>query len=303
MSTTTLRAPGARPGALVRRRRLRATGRRKWIGAAFAVPAIALFAAFAIYPMIRVFYISFFDYDLTSSPHWVGLHNYRYLMHSAEFHAALKATGFYLFFTYVPAVLLALLLAVGLDTRLPASGFIRLLYFAPVAMSWVAVSIIWRLVLQTDGLLNTVLHTHVNWLTSDATAQWALVITSIWKETGLFVILFLAGLQRIPPALHEAAALDGAGRIATFRHVTLPLLRPVTAVVCVMAVIRGCQSFSAQVVLTGGSFHTEVINLYVYKTAFESARMGRASAVAVLLFFALLMVTILQLRLFRSKER
>jgi multiple sugar transport system permease protein len=293
----------AAPTVQLTRPGFRATTSRKLIGAAFAVPALLLFGAFAIYPMIRVFYISFFDYDLTSSPRWVGMLNYRYLLHSSEFHAALQATGFYLFFTYVPAVVLALLLAVGLDTRLPGSGVIRLLYFAPVAMSWVAVSVIWRLVMQPDGLLNTVLGLHINWLTSSDSAQWALVITSIWKETGLFVILFLAGLQRIPHELREAAALDGAGSVATFRYVTLPLLKPVTAVVCVMAVIRGCQSFSAQVVLTGGSFNTEVINLYVYKTAFESARMGRASAVAVLLFFALLMVTILQLRLFRSKEQ
>src|SRR3954467_9557720 len=299
MTSTTVRL--ARP----RRPRSRRTvsRRRQLIGAAFAVPAIALFGAFAIYPMVRVFYISFFDYDLTSAPRWIGLHNYRYLLHSEEFHAALQATGFYLLFTYVPSVLLALLLALGLDTRLPGSGFIRLLYFAPVAMSWVAVSVIWRLVLQPDGLLNSVFGSHVNWLTSDNSAEWALVIASIWKETGLFVILFLAGLQRIPDELREAAALDGAGSFATFRFVVLPLLKPVTAVVCIMAVIRGCQSFSAQVVLTGGSFHTEVINLYVYKTAFESARMGRASAVAVLLFFGLLMVTMLQLRLFRSRER
>jgi multiple sugar transport system permease protein len=129
------------------------------------------------------------------------------------------------------------------------------------------------------------------------------VIASVWKETGLFLILFLAGLSKIPKDLREAAALDGAGAFSSFRYVTLPLLKPMSAVVCVMAVIRGCQSFSPQVVLTGGSFKTEVVNLYVYKTAFEDARMGRASAVAVLLFFVLLMVTMLQLRLFRPGDR
>lgn len=282
---------------------VRASTQRKVIGAAFAVPALALFGLFAVYPMIRVFYISLFDYDLTSSPRWVGFDNYEFLWHSEQFHQSLEATGFYLLFTYVPAVLLALLLAIGLDTKLPGSGFIRLLYFAPVAMSWVAISVIWRLLFQPDGLLNRVLGTHTTWLTSTKSAEWALVIASVWKETGLFLILFLAGLSKIPRELREAAALDGAGALRSFRYVTLPLLKPMTAVVCVMAVIRGCQSFSPQVVLTGGSFKTEVVNLYVYKTAFENARMGRASAVAVLLFFALLMVTMLQLRLFRSGER
>jgi multiple sugar transport system permease protein len=283
--------------------KVRASAHRKIIGAVFAVPALALFGLFAVYPMVRVFYISLFDYDLTSPPHWVGFANYGFLWHSEQFHQSLEATGFYLLFTYVPAVLLALLLALGLDTKLPGSGFIRLLYFAPVAMSWVAISVIWRLLFQPDGLLNQVLGTHTPWLTSAKSAEWALVIASVWKETGLFLILFLAGLSRIPRELREAASLDGAGAFRSFRYITLPLLKPMTAVVCVMAVIRGCQSFSPQVVLTGGSFKTQVVNLYVYKTAFENARMGRASAVAVLLFFALLMVTMLQLRLFRSGER
>src|SRR4051794_20304517 len=99
MTSTTVRLPGARRAGS----RRTVSRRRQWIGAAFALPAIALFGAFAIYPMLRVFYISFFDYDLTSAPHWIGLHNYQYLLHSQEFHAALQATGFYLLFTYVPS--------------------------------------------------------------------------------------------------------------------------------------------------------------------------------------------------------
>jgi len=97
-----------------RRLRLAATTRHKWIGAAFAVPALALFGAFAIYPMARVFYISFFDYDLTSSPRWVGLHNYRYLFDSSDFHATVRETLFYVTFTYVPAIVLALVLGVAI---------------------------------------------------------------------------------------------------------------------------------------------------------------------------------------------
>ncbi len=285
------------------RRNPRSVRRGDTVGALLAVPALVLFAAFAIYPMLRVFYLSLFDYNLTSPARWVGLANYRFLLHDARFHQALAATGFYLVATYLPAVLLALVLAAGLNTRIRGGGLVRLLYFAPVAMSWVAVSVIWRLVLQPDGLLNSTLGLHINWLTSSQWARWALVLTSIWKETGLFLILFLAGLQNIPAELHEAATLDGAGALARFRHLTLPLLRPITAVVAVMAVIRGFQSFSPQVVLTGGSFQTEVVNLFVYKTAFESARMGRASAVAVLLFVLLLAVTIVQLRLFRRTDR
>ncbi|TDC51505.1 sugar ABC transporter permease [Jiangella ureilytica] len=274
--------------------------RRDAVGLVFALPALVLFAAFAIYPMLRVFQLSLYDYNLTSPPVWVGLDNFRFLFGDERFLASLGASLFYVVVTYGPAVLLALVLALGLNTRMRGSAFVRLLYFAPVATSWVAVSVIWRLVLQPEGLLNQTLNTDIPWLTSSSWAKWAIAIAAIWKEVGFFLIIFLAGLQNIPKDLQEAAALDGAGSLRRLRYVTLPLLKPITVVVLVMAVIRGFQSFSPQVVLTGGSFGTEVINLFVYKTAFASARMGRASAVAVLMFVLLLMVTFVQLRALRK---
>ncbi len=275
--------------------------RRDWAGAAFAVPALALFLLFAVYPMLRVFYLSVFDYNLTSPAEFVGLDNFRFLFEDDRFRSAFGASLFYVLATYVPAVLLALVIALGLNTRMRGSGFVRLLYFAPVATSWVAVSVIWRLVLHPDGVLNQSLALDINWLTSTDSARWAIALCAIWKEVGFFVIIFLAGLQNVPKELYEAASLDGAGAVGRFRYVTLPLIRPVTAVVSVMSVIRGFQSFSPQVVLTGGSFDTEVVNLFIYKTAFASARMGRASAVAVLMFVLLAVVTLVQLRVFRSR--
>jgi multiple sugar transport system permease protein len=275
--------------------------RRDWAGAAFAVPALALFLLFAVYPMLRVFYLSVFDYNLTSPAEFVGLDNFRFLFEDDRFHAAFGASVFYVAATYVPAVLLALVIALGLNTRMRGSGLVRLLYFAPVATSWVAVSVIWRLVLHPDGVLNQSLALDVNWLTSTDSARWAIALCAIWKEVGFFVIIFLAGLQNVPKELYEAASLDGAGALGRFRYITMPLIKPVTAVVTVMSVIRGFQSFSPQVVLTGGSFDTEVVNLFIYKTAFASARMGRASAVAVLTFVLLAVVTLVQLRVFRSR--
>jgi multiple sugar transport system permease protein len=277
--------------------------RRDAVGLAFAVPALALFAAFAVYPMLRVFYLSLFDYNLTSPPRYVGAANFEFLLHDERFHTSLLATLFFVAAAYGPAVVLALVIALGLNTRMRGSGLVRLMYFAPVAMSWVAVSVIWRLVLHRNGVLNEALSLEVNWLTSSGSARWAVALTAIWKEVGFFVIIFLAGLQNVPRELYEAAALDGAGAFGRFRHITMPLMKPVTAVVAVMAVIRGFQSFSPQVVLTDGSFDTEVVNLFVYKTAFAAARMGRASAVAVLMFVLLVLITLVQLRAFRRTDR
>jgi multiple sugar transport system permease protein len=277
--------------------------RRNAVGALFAVPAMALFLLFAIYPMLRVLYLSFFDYSLISPPEFVGIDNFLYLATDPQFGAAVWQTVVYAAGTYVPALTLALVLAHALNTRAPGSGLLRLLYFLPVAISWVAVSVIWRVVLNPDGLLNDVLGLNLNWLTNSTSAMWGLVVMGVWKETGFFLILFLAGLQTIPPDLYEASRLDGAGAFARFRYITWPMLLPVTAVCTVMAVIRGFQAFSPQLVLTDGGFGTQVVNLFVYKTAFENARMGRASAVAVLMFLLLFGLTLLQLKAFARRDR
>jgi ABC-type sugar transport system permease subunit len=276
--------------------------RRSLVGFLFAVPALVLFLMFAIYPGLQVFGLSLFDYSLTSPPEFVGIKNFAFLSTDPRFGEALVQTAFYAVGTYVPALILALVLAQALSTRIRGMGLVRLLYFLPLAMGWVAVSIIWRVVLHPNGMLNEVLNLDINWLTSSATARWALVIMSIWKETGFFLILFLAGLATIPHDVQEAARIDGAGALRRFWNITLPLLRPVTAVCAIMAVLRGMQSFSPQVVLTNGSFGTEVVNLFIYKTAFESARMGRASAVAVLMFVILLGLALIQLRALRRKD-
>ncbi|GAA1982778.1 sugar ABC transporter permease [Amycolatopsis minnesotensis] len=285
------------------RHRDRADRRRNTVGMLLAIPALALFAVFAIYPMLRVFYLSVFDYSLTTPPKFVGMDNFAHLATDPQFGEAVLQTVVYAAGTYVPALALALLLAHALNNRTRAGGLIRLLYFLPVAASWVAVSVIWRVVLNPDGLLNQALGLHLNWLTSSDTAMWGLVLMGVWKETGFFLILFLAGLQAIPGELYEASELDGAGRWSRFRYVTWPMLRPVTAVCSVMAVIRGFQAFSPQLVLTNGGFGTEVVNLFVYKTAFENARMGRASAVAVLMFVLLFVLTLVQLRVFARRDR
>lgn len=276
--------------------------KRSLVGFLFAVPALVLFLLFAIYPGVQVFGLSLFDYSLTSAPEFVGFDNFAYLSTDPRFGEALAQTVFYAAGTYIPALVLALVLAQALSTRIRGMGAVRLLYFLPLAMSWVAVSLIWRVVLHPDGMLNEVLNLDVNWLTSSESARWALVIMSIWKETGFFLILFIAGLSTIPVEVHEAARIDGAGAWRRFWYMTLPLLRPITAICAIMAVLRGVQSFSPQAVLTDGAFGTEVINLFVYKTAFESARMGRASAVAVLIFLILLGLALVQLRALRRKD-
>lgn len=275
------------------------------IGIAFAAPAMLMFVLFALYPMGRVVYLSFFNYNLLTKATFAGFQNYRYLWDDPVARGAVLHTLFYLVATYVPTIVIALLVALALNTKMRGSGLARLLWFLPVAMSWVAVSVIWNLVFQPTGLLDQLLHVQVNWLTSSAAAPWAMAIMSIWKEVGFFLILFLAGLQRIPAEFYEAASIDGAGLWKRFRHVTLPGLRPMTVVVSVLAVYHGLAAFTPQYVLTGGgpASSTEVVNLYVYNTAFVYGEMGRASALAVLLFIVLLAAAGAQWLFYRRTEQ
>ncbi len=268
---------------------------------ALALPATAMFVLFALYPMGRVVYLSFFSYNLLTKATFVGLGNYRYLFHDPVAIGAVKETVFYVFGTYVPTIVIALLVALALNTRMRGSAFVRLLWFIPLAMSWVAASVIWNLIFQPAGLLNQVLHVHLSWLTTSADAPWALVIMSIWKEVGFFLILFLAGLQRIPLEFYESASLDGAGWLKRFRYVTLPGLRPMMVVVSVLAVYHGLAAFTPQYVMTDGgpANATEVVNLYVYNQAFVYGQMGTASALAVLLFMVLLLAAGAQWLLYR----
>lgn len=284
--------------SLARLRRAESGAALGWL---LALPATILFGLFAIYPMVRVIYLSFFNYDLLSSPKFTGLANYRDLFADPVAHTAAANTLIYLLGTYAPTIVLALLVAMALNITMPGAGLLRTIYFIPVAISWVVVAVIWNLVFQPQGLLNQLLHLHINWLTSSTWAPVALIIVSIWKELGFFVILFLAGLQRIPKELYEAASTDGAGAWARFRNVTIPQLRPMMLVVTVLAVYRGLAVFSPQFVLTNGgpADSTEVANLYVYNTAFVYNHFGRASAMSVLLFAVLLVLGAAQVLAYR----
>lgn len=265
-----------------------------WAGFLFALPAMTLFLLFAVYPIVRTFYLSFFDYNMLVKPKFIGLDNYKALMGDSLFWQSMRATLFYLVATYVPAIILALALALALNREFKLRGLFRGLYFTPVVMSMVVVSVIWKLLFNYRGLLNQLL-SHVGigpirWLTSSTYAPWALAIMSIWKVFGYYMVIYLAGLQGIPTEIKEAAHIDGANTWQTFKDITLPLIRPITVFVITMSILTGLQEFTAQYVMTGGgpSGATRVLALLIYETGFNFMRMGKASAISMVLFVLLL---------------
>lgn len=291
-----------------RRIRISHTQQRSLWGLAFALPAMAFFALFAIYPILRTFYLSFFKYSVVDKPVYAGTNNYRSLFGSARFTTSLLNTFEYVAFTYIPVLILALLLALALNTQIRGRGIFRTIYFVPVVMSWVVVSVIWKLMFHRNGLINTsFLHPFgfppQNWLTNMNLAPDALVIMSVWKEVGFFMVIFLAGLQNVRGDLIEAAKTDGGDTLQVFRTITLPLLQPTILFATVIAMITGLQVFIPQFVMTNGGpvDATLVLTLNIYQTAFVFLDGGKAAAMSVVLFFIIAAITLVQFWLYRSR--
>lgn len=293
-----------------RRRRFRLTymqERSLW-GLLFAIPAMVFFALFAIYPITRTFYLSFFEYSVVDPPVYTGLDNYRQIIGDDRFNTSLLNSFRYVAFTYIPVWILALLLALALNTRIRGRGVLRTVYFVPVVMSWVVVSVIWKLIFHRQGLLNTAFLDPVgiapkNWLTDINLAPDAIVIMSIWKEVGFFMVIFLAGLQSIPRDYIESAKVDGANPVQAFRSITLPLLQPTILFATVIGMITGLQVFIPQFVMTQGGpvDATLVLTLDIYQTAFVFLDGGKAAAMSVVLFLIIAAITLFQFIAYRSR--
>jgi ABC-type sugar transport system permease subunit len=233
----------------------------------------------------------------------VGLDNYVRVLTTPEFWMVLKNTAVYTLGTVPLNMALALAVAVILNKKIAGRRFLRTAFFAPVVMSSVAAAVIWRWVYEPNfGLLNYVLGwfgiPSINWLNDPTAAMFALIVMGVWKTFGVNMVLFAAGLQGIPDHYYEAAQIDGAGKLAQFWNITLPLLSPTTFFILVMSVIGSFQVFDTVYVLTSGGplGTTKVLVFYLYEHAFKYFEMGYASAVAYLLFALIFALTLLQVK-------
>jgi len=280
---------------------------RRW-GLAFSLPAMVYFAVFWLFPLGLAAYYSFTDYNLVQSPRWIGLQNYRNLASDTEFKHSVVVTALFTAGFVIPTVLLALLIATPLSRAKRGNVFLRSLFFVPAVMPLVASAILWQLIYQTDGLANTVLRwlgfAPVAWLTSPSVALWALVAMVVWKYLGLYILILTAGLQSVPTSVYHAAALDGAGPLRTFFKITLPLIRRTLLFVVVVAIIGAAQAFVPVYILTSGgpATATEVLPIYLFNNAFSYTAMGYASAIAMVLLIALVALSLIQFRIFRTGD-
>jgi multiple sugar transport system permease protein len=283
----------------------------------FLAPALILFALTVIYPMIRAFQYSLYNWPLGSAPKvFVGFDNYTQLItDDAIFHRAVGNTLYFTVMSVVPTLAFALFVALMLNgVRLRGRGVFRTIYFVPVVTSLVAVGYVWKALLEPSfGLVNTVLGWFgipgPGWLANPDWALNGIVLMSVWRDLGFYMVIFLAGLQAIPREIFEAATVDGANRWQRFRRITLPLLNPSIVLAAVIGVISGLQLFTQVYVMTGSPSalpggplnSTRSAVLFVVQQVFGSLEVGYGSAAAFLLFALIIVVTAVQFKLIQRR--
>jgi multiple sugar transport system permease protein len=265
------------------------------------LPNVIGFLIFTLFPVIASFFLSFTSWDMLQPIKWVGLQNYIDLFKDETFLKVFVNTLYFSAVTVPLGIVLSLLLAVALNQPIKGKKLYRAAYFLPVISSMVAVAVVWQWIYNPEyGALNYLLSLFgikgPSWLTSTVWAMPAVMITSVWKGLGFNMLIFLAGLQSISDSYYEAAEIDGASWIDKFRYVTVPLLSPTTFFVTVMSFIGSFQVFDSVFLMTGGgpARSTSVIVHYLYENAFKYFRMGYASAMAYVLFFMVLIITLIQ---------
>ncbi len=270
---------------------------------AFLVPAAAVLGVFVIYPIVEAARISLTSWDgFSPVMQFVGGENYLRLARDPEFWNSLMVTALYAAGVCVLSVVSGLGVALLLDAPLRGRGLYRGIYFLPAVTSSVAAAIVWKYLLDPSGYLNTLLAQFgiagPDWLQERWPALAALTLLTVWKSVGFNAILYLTALQTLPQSVFEAAQLDGAGFWHRLRHVTVPLLRPMTFFVVVQALITSFQAFDLVYVLTGGGPRggTEVLGLFMYRQAFRLSDFGYGTAIAFVTLLLVLGTTLVQWR-------
>jgi multiple sugar transport system permease protein len=298
--------PGTGPGGRASRR---SRGLRKLgVAAPFVLPSLIGVVLFLLIPVVIVLVLSFFRWNFLEPPQFAGFSNFVTMTRDDHVFHALLVTAYYVVWNIPIQTVVALGLAMLLNRRMPGLGVFRALYVLPYMSTPVAMAVVWSWMFNGQyGLINHLLllvGIHgPDWLGSTHTALPVVAMVSNWQYAGYNMLFFLAGMQTIPAALYEAASIDGAGAVKRFFRITLPLLNPTMLFVLVTDVIGSFQIFDTVYVMTQGGpgSSTDVINYQIYSTGFRNFDVGSASAMSLVLFGVILVVTFIQFRFFRNR--
>jgi multiple sugar transport system permease protein len=285
--------------------------KKHWTSYLFILPNLIGVLVFLAFPVLFALYMSFTEWDILTSPKFIGLDNYINLFTNDDlFWTSLWNSTYYVLLTVPSSIVLGLGLAMAMNQAVRGITIFRAMLYIPVLTSAVAVAFIWRWILNSDvGLLNAILDklhlpSTIGWLTDPHYAMISLAIMGVWKSVGYYGVILFAALQGVPKSLREAAELDGAGPVRRFFNITIPMIAPAILFVTVVAVIGSFQVFDQVFLITnngGPGTSTYVYNLHLYNNAFSFFRMGYASAMAYILFAILFVITYLQLRVGRAR--
>lgn len=278
------------------------TGRGKYLAlAVLLLPSLIGMGAFYILPVVSSFVLSFSKWDLLTPIQWIGIGNYVAALADPTVQQALRNTLFFIL-GYLPSVVaIGLGISLLLNRRLKGRTIFRAIYFVPVVTSWVAVSLVWKWLLNPQyGLINFGLSLigikGPGWLFDPSWAMAGIILTTIWKDIGFVTVIYLAGLQEIPENLGEAADIDGASAWQRFWTITWPMLAPTTFFVTTISLISSFQVFDQVFIMTGGGpvgATTTMVQL-IFRNAFSYGQMGYASAISWILFALIFAVTLTQ---------
>jgi len=270
-------------------------------GRAYILPAIIILLIVTIYPLIYVFYLSLHrNMPIFEISKFVGLKNYIFLLKDERFWNALRNTLYFTGLSVASELLLGLAIAVFLDRSFKGRGMIRAIVLIPWAIPTVVSAKMWEWIYNPDfGILNYIFGTNINWLGSPFWAINAAIFMDVWKTTPFAVLLFMAGLQVIPRELYQAAEVDGASSWQVFMHITLPLLKPIVLVVLLFRTLDAFRVFDAIYVLTGGGpgNTTETLSIYAYKTLFQTLQFGYGSALSVIVFLCVGIISLFYVKM------
>ena len=272
----------------------------------FLLPAIALLGLTVFFPAVQAFALSFtrYEYDITQPPEWVGWENFQRLWQDEVFWQTIKNTLLYLIGVVPILVIAPLMLAIIVNQKLRGINWFRTAFYTPVVISMVVAGIAWKALYTQNGLLNQFLKQlgfseGIPWLTDPSLAIWSVMLVTIWKGLGYYMVIYLAGLQSISPELYEAAAIDGSDSWQKHFDITIPLMRPYLFLVAVISAISATKVFEEIFIMTQGGPRnsSKTIVYYLYERAFQDLDISYACTIGLVLFIAILGLSIINLKL------
>ena len=272
----------------------------------FLLPAIALLGLTVFFPAFQAFTLSFtrYEYDITQTPEWIGWENFQRLWQDELFWQTIKNTLLYLIGVVPNLVIVPLGLAIIVNRKLRGINWFRTAFYTPVVISMVVAGIAWKALYTQNGLINQFLKQFglsegIPWLTDPTSAIWSVMLVTIWKGLGYYMVIYLAGLQSISPELYEAAAIDGSDRWQKHLDITIPLMRPYLFLVAVISAISATKVFEEIFIMTQGGPRnsSKTVVYYLYERAFQDLDISYACTIGLVLFLGILGLSIINLKL------